>query len=201
MQKKTVAIMVLAAVLAGTYAVKPVWFYRIYNIINPPDMDSQYDKTRIYKTPDKDWYKELIDQYRENFANDWADLDEDNASLKEDIKEMSQNNKYGYLVRDLDYDGVDEFFIGIIDDEKETRFIGMYSWHFDFGVWGGCNWNDAKSGYYTYICEDNIIRDDSLVFVKKHPEYRKYHGEDNLYHIIATEPVPTPQKFELTPLN
>lgn len=197
MQKKPLAILALVAVLVGAYVINPIWFYRIYNVINPPDPTDPADMRRLNRVPPKDWYNTAIDYYKEGYDTNWAN-ERGDMNVSEEMKD--ENNKFGYLIRDLDGDGVEELLIGIIDDKPETRFTDLYIWHFDFGARRTFN---AGSGYYMYLCEDNIIRYDSWRGKNTADiQYMKYNGEDNSMSVPENlSPEPTPQKIELTPLN
>ena len=189
-----VVFLLLGAILGGTYAAKPV-FYRIYNIINPPDpTDEVDDMRRVYKVPPKDWYDETIKYYKEGYATNWAN-ERGDLPFSEEMKD--EKNTFGYLIRDLDGDGVEELMIGLIDDKPETRFTEIYIWHFDMGA--RRTWSTGD-GHYMYLCEDNIVRCDSWKGSEV-SEYMKYNGENNAMTYVQVSPEPTPQKIELTPFK
>lgn len=103
----------------------------------------------------KDWYRETIEFYEEGLASGWAN-EKQNLPINDEQKDP--NNKFGYLLRDLDGDGADELLIGLIDDSEETKFTDIYIWHSDIGSFRIMS---AGEGYYMYLCPDNVIREDS----------------------------------------
>ena len=167
--------------------------YRILNILDPPDPNDPNDRARIAKVVPKDWYEETIKYYTDgfssNFANERSDL-----TFSDEMKD--ENNKFGYLLRDLDDDGDYELLIGIIDDSAETKFTDLYIWHTDFGARRMFSTGD---GYYMYLCENNIIREDSWYGSQTEVRYMKFNGENNSMAVLET--TATPQKVELTPFN
>ena len=167
--------------------------YRILNILDPPDPNDPDDRARIAKVVPDDWYEETLKYYKDGFSSKFSNERSD-LSISDEMKD--ENNKFGYLLRDLDDDGDDELLIGIIDDSAETKFTDLYIWHTDFGARRTFS---KGEGYYMYLCEDNIIREDSWRSSETEGRYMKFNGKDNAMTILDT--TATPQKFELTPFN
>jgi hypothetical protein len=195
MQKKSIgAICALAAVvLAGTFALKPAWFYRIYNTVNPPDPANETEARRLYKYPPKNWYNDTIEYYKEGYATNWAN-ERDDLPFSDEMKDGK--NTFGYLIRDLDGDGVEELMIGM-DDKPQTRFTEIYIWNFNMGarrIWFTGN------GNYLYLCDNNIVRTDSWNGIEE-TQFMEYSSEDNAMRIVQVSPEPTPDKIELTPFK
>ncbi len=139
----------------------------------------------------KDWYKETIEFYEEGFASGWAN-EKENLQINDEQKDP--NNRFGYLLRDLDGDGADELLIGLIDDSEETKFTDIYIWHSDIGSFRIIS---AGEGYYVYLCPDNVIREDSWYGSKTKINYMTYVSKDNAF--LHVEAGGKPEKFELIP--
>ena len=144
------------------------------------------------KAPD-DWYAELLQYYKDGFADGWQH-EKDDFVICDDMKDPK--NKFGYLLKDLDGDGTDEMLIGIIDDSKETRFTDICIWHWDFGANRSFYTGD---GYYFYLCDNGLIKEESWRGSETEIRYMKYDGSENSFPIVDT--TGTPGKYELTPLN
>ena len=144
------------------------------------------------KAPDE-WYAELLQYYKDGFADEWKH-EKDDFVILDDMKDPK--NKFGYLMKDLDGDGNDELLIGIIDDSKETKFTDICIWHWDFGANRSMFTGD---GYYYYICDNGLIKEECWRGSETEIRYMKYDGAENSFPIVDTEG--TPAKFELTPLN
>lgn len=168
--------------------------YKVLNTLDPPDPDDPNDRYRLYKVVPDNWYEETLKYYNEGYSGDFANERSD-LPFSDEMKD--KNNKFGYLLRDLDGDGDDELLIGFADDEKETRFTELYIWHTDFGA---MRMFSCGGGSYMYLCEDNLIRDDSLVEYEGKPRYMKFNGENNSMTIL-NDVTGTPQKVELTPFG
>lgn len=99
------------------------------------------------------WFDDTLNYYVYGVSTNWED-DELYGDLPEEMKDPA--NRFGYYLADLNDDGTKELFIGYVDDEPETRFLYLYYYHPDFGVksWSGIE------GYYLYLCDGNIIRND-----------------------------------------
>ena len=137
-----------------------------------------------------DWYNETLEYYREGFSSDWANERED-LFIHDEMKDP--NNKFGYLLRDLNGDGADELLIGIIDDSEETKFTDLFIWHSDFGAFRSLN---CGEGYYMYICDDNVIKMDSWYGSETKIDYMVYEPEGDAFLIV--DGGSNPGHFELT---
>ena len=145
----------------------------------------------LRKKAPKKWYEGNINYYKEGVKDKWAHVDSD-YYVPEDYKK----EKLGYLLKDLDGDGTDELFIGIIDDSSETKFTDIIIYHNDFGPTRSfC----TGEGYYIYICDNNIVRQDSWLGSETETRYMKYNSDENSWPIIDTKS--TARKFELTPFE
>ena len=138
----------------------------------------------------KDWYNETLDYYSEGFSSDWANEDP-KLYISDEMKDP--DNTFGYLLRDLNGDGVDELLIGIIDDSEETKFTDLYIWHSDLGVIRSLN---CGEGYYMYLCDDDVIKMDSWYGSQTKIDYLKYDPEGNQFMYV--DGGSNPGHFELT---
>ncbi len=138
----------------------------------------------------ENWYEETIDFYREGFATDWKNAPA-NYTICDEQKD--KNNKFGYLLKDLDGDGINELFIGIIDDSSETKFTDLIIYHNDFGPHRSFA---AGNEYYLYICDGSTIRNDYWYGSETRSQYMKYDSENNSFPEV--DGGSKPQKIELT---
>ena len=83
--------------------------------------------------------------------------------------------------------------IGIIDDKDVTRFTDILIWHRDIGAFRIMS---AGEGYYLYLCDSDLIREDSWYGSETKTQYMRYDSKDNSFLIVNEEG--KPQKFELT---
>ena len=141
------------------------------------------------KAPD-DWYKETLQYYSEGFSGGWKNERSD-LYIGDEMKD--EKNKFGYLLKDLDGDGTKELLIGCMDDAAETRFTDIFIYHSDYGAFRIIH---AGDGYYLYLCEDNIVREDSWYGSQTKTSYMKYLPKNNSFLIIDKEA--SPKKFTLT---
>ena len=140
-----------------------------------------------------DWATENINYYKVGFKDQWKHEDAD-YNICPEMKDP--NNKFGYLLVDLDGDGGDELLIGIIDDAKETKFCDLIIYHKDFGPTRSFACGDE---YYFYLCAGNVIKMESWRGSETEISYMKYDSSENSFPIIESDAMP--KKFELTPLN
>ena len=136
------------------------------------------------------WYAETVEYYESGFESDWKN-ERVNLFVSDEMKE--DDEKFGYLLNDLDGDGTFELLIGIMDDAPETKFIDVYIWHKDKGSFRIIHSGD---GYYTYLCEDGILRNDSWYGSEVKTEYLKFIPENNSF--LKLNETAAPQKWELT---
>ena len=140
----------------------------------------------------KDWYKSALEYYSNGIKNGFT---EENRKLfvSDDLKDPY--NTPGYLLTDLDGDGVDEMLIGLISDGSYTKFTNVVVYHSDLGPYcllGGGN------GYYIYLCAGNVLRVDSWYGSETKSEYMKWNSKDNAFNVIDGEGKYMPMKWELT---
>ena len=145
------------------------------------------------KEQDKNWYLGTLNYYTEGFQTGWKNETSD-FNISDEMKD--KNNKFGYLLKDLDGDGIDEFLVGIIDDSAETKFTDIVILHRDFGPFRSFS---TGEGYYMYLCDDNVIRMDSWYGSQTETRYMEYNSEENSFPIV--DGGSKPQKCELTPFE
>jgi hypothetical protein len=138
----------------------------------------------------EEWYKETLKYYSEGFADGWK-AEKDTLFVADEMKDT--NNRFGYLLKDLDGDGADEVLIGFMDDENETRFIDVFVWHSDIGAFRILH---AGDGYYIYLCENNILRVDKWYGSKTLTDYMKYQPGNNSF--LKVNETAAPLKCGLT---
>ena len=136
------------------------------------------------------WYDETLAYYEEGFRSGWKNETED-MYISDELKDESI--EFGYLLKDLDGDGADELLIGIIDDSDETKFTDICIWHRDFGAFRVMS---TGEGYYMYLCDSNIIREDSWYGSQTKTRYMRYESKDNSFEIV--DGAGKPLKVELT---
>lgn len=132
------------------------------------------------------WYEDSVEYYKQGFANGWEGNDTCN-------QEYFTDSRFGYLLQDLDGDGAEELLIGIIDDAPETKFTDIVIWHRDFGAMRVLSTGD---GYYMYLCDDNVIKEDSWYGSQTKTQYMVYDSKENAFPIVDGGGMP--KKFELT---
>ncbi len=136
------------------------------------------------------WYEPTLDYYKEGFESGWANEDP-KLFISDEMKDTG--NSFGYLLKDLDGDGLNELLIGIKDDSDETKFTDVYIYHSDLGPYRVLS---GGEGYYIYLCDDNVIRMDSWYGSETEIKYMSYDSNDNAFLIIDSGS--KPGKYELT---
>ena len=134
----------------------------------------------------QNWYEGTLEYYKQGFENGWKNDDSVNS-------EYFTDSRFGYLLQDLDGDGADELLIGIIDDAPETKFTDIIIWHRDFGPMKVFSVGD---GYYMYLCDGNVIKEDMWYGSETKVQYMVYDSKDNSFPIVDGGGIP--KKFELT---
>ena len=124
------------------------------------------------------WYEGTINYYKEGFANGWKN-EEPDYYITDEMKD--KNNKFGYLLRDLDGDGINEVLIGLIDGSSETKFTDIIILHKDFGPYRSFS---CGEGYYIYLYDDNVIRCDKWYGSETQTDYMKYDSKNNSFPIV-----------------
>jgi len=150
--------------------------------------------TGCVRTP-KDWYKSALEYYGNGIRNGFTEENQ-NLYVSEELKNPSY--KKGYLLRDLDNDGVDELLIGFIDDGAYTRFTNVVV--FQTGV-GSFSKLSGGNGYYIHLCASNVLRVDSWYGSKTEMRYMTYNSKNASFQIVDGEGKYMPMKWELTPFE
>lgn len=140
----------------------------------------------------EEWYLDTLEYYRTGFQTGWSN-EKSNLYISDEMK--NKDNKFGYLLKDLDGDGTMELLIGIDDGTSETKFTDIYILHRDFGPYRSFTTSD---GYYMYLCDDNVIKSDSWYGSETKTDYMKYDGKENSFPIV--DGGSKPRKYDLTPL-
>jgi len=137
----------------------------------------------------KDWYKDTLKYYEEGFGSDWK-TERSDLRVCDEMKDKKY--KFGYLIIDLDNDGTDELLLGFNEDGV-TKFTDLYIWHSDIGAF-----RIVSSGYeyYMYLCDDNIIREDSWYGSNTKTRYYKFISKDNA--LLNVDSGSLPRECELT---
>ena len=139
-----------------------------------------------------EWYKGALAYYGEGVKNGFAKEDRQ-LVVAGDLKDKS--NKCGYLLKDLDGDGVEELLIGLIDNGIETRFTSVVVRHRDLGPY--CLLS-AGGGNYIYLCADNVLKMDSTFGSSGKNDYLKWNSRSNSFSKVEGEGKYLPLKWELT---
>ncbi|MBR4947747.1 MAG: hypothetical protein IKZ29_04220 [Clostridiales bacterium] len=143
----------------------------------------------------KNWYLEALDYYGNGVKNGFYDEDEyPNYKVSGDLKNKS--NKVGYLLYDLDGDGVNELLIGLIDNGAKTKFTSIVIYHSDLGPY--CVFSGANGDYF-YLCSNGIIKQEITSFRTNVPElYYQFDSETNSFTRIEGDGKYFPMLWELT---
>ena len=156
-----------------------------------PGMTGCTRKSRL-----KDWYNVSLDVYREGLKTNWANEEEyKSLNIADDLKGNDPNKKIGYLLVDLDNDGVDELLVGFNDGSTATKFTDVLVWHSDFGAYkllGG------GSGYYIYLCAGNVLAVDSWYGSQTERTFMTWNSKTNSFPHVDGEGKYLPMKWDLT---
>ena len=144
----------------------------------------------------KNWYKEVLAYYTEGVNTGWTN---ENTSLNvypsKDMKKKDPNKKFGYLLVDLDKDGVKELLIGFNDGSNATKFTDVIVYHSDLGPYkllGG------DEGYYIYLCANNVLANDSWYGVETKRDFMVWESKSNSFPYVDGEGKYLPKKWDLT---
>ena len=140
------------------------------------------------KKQKNEWYKGALEYYGEGIRNGFTENDRQ-LNVAEDLRDKSK--KCGYLLKDLDGDGVDELLLGLIENGIDTKFTSVVVRHRDFGAY--CLLS-AGGGNYIYLCADNVLRMDSY----RGSEYMTWSPKTNSVSKVDGEGKYLPLKWELT---
>lgn len=107
--------------------------------------------------PSKNWYEQTIQNYKTGFSQNWSSgKDPFNNYVCDSY--LDKNITYGYIVMDLNKDGIDELLIGIVDeDATKTVITDIIANKKDIGVYNLYNVGDYGE---LYILSDGRIRHD-----------------------------------------
>ena len=143
----------------------------------------------------KNWYLGALDYYGNGVKNGFYDEDEyPNFKVSSDLKDKSK--KAGYLVYDLDGDGVDELLIGLIDSSAKTKFTSIVIYHSDLGPY--CVFSGANGDYF-YLCANGVIKQEITSFRTNVPElYYQFDSKNNSFTQIEGDGKYFPMLWELT---
>ncbi|MBR3246964.1 MAG: hypothetical protein IKG03_01030 [Clostridiales bacterium] len=148
------------------------------------------------KIKPKNWYKQTLDYYGEGIRTNWVNEDPSlDLNIAKDLKSYEPNKEIGYLLTDLDGDGVDELLIGFNDGSNTTKFTDLIVWHSDLGAYkllGG------GEGYYIYLCASNVIAVDSWYGSQTERTFMQWNSKTNSFPVIEGEGKYLPKKWELT---
>lgn len=146
--------------------------------------------------PKKDWYKQTLDYYSEGFRTGWANEDpSSDLYIADDLKNYDPDKEYGYLLVDLDGDGIKELLIGFNDGSTATKFTDVIVWRFGSGANKSLGGNN---GYYVYLCAGNVLAEDSWYGSQTERKFMKWNSETGFFNVIDGEGKYLPMKWELT---
>ncbi len=142
----------------------------------------------------KKWYEETLNYYSDGIKNGFKQ-EYNNLYVPEDLRDSTK--KKGYLLIDLDKDGVNELLIGLIDDNSCTNFTNVIVCHTDLGPYSLLT---GSSSNYIHLCYDNVIEMDSGIEYNK-PTFMRWNQKSNSFTVIDGEGKFLPTKWELTPFE
>ena len=143
----------------------------------------------------KKWYEETLNYYSDGIKNGFKQ-EYNNLPVPDDLKDSSK--KKGYLLVDLDKDGVNELLIGLIDDGAETNFTNVIVCHSDLGPYSLLT---GSSNNYIHLCYDNVIEMKGAGEHYNMPTFMRWNQKSNSFTVIDGEGKFLPTKWELTPFE
>lgn len=144
----------------------------------------------------KDWYVDALNYYRDGVRSGFSD-EPANFKVSSDLKVKTNNP--GYMLYDLDGDGVDELLIGLIDNSAKTKFTSIVIYHSDLGPY--CVFSGANGDYF-YLCANGIIKQEITSVRTNTPElYYKFDSKNNSFTRIEGDGKYIPMKWDLTPFK
>lgn len=119
--------------------------------------DAAENVAKHLSKPPKNWYEETLNYYVYGAETGWKD-----DSLYGDLPEEMKNpdNHAGYYLADLNDDGTKELMIGYNDGGEATKFFKIYIYHPDLENHVYCSFSTNGEGYYIYLCDGNVVRND-----------------------------------------
>lgn len=102
------------------------------------------------------WYAEPLTFYKNAIYKDGPDYNKDHQySVAPELKDP--DNEVGYLIKDLDGDGIEELLIGFNDGSNCTKFTDVIVFYPDLDI-GAFKLLGGTGGSYIYLCgADNVI--------------------------------------------
>ena len=144
------------------------------------------------KQANKEWYKGVLEYYGNGVKNGFT---EKHSNLQVPSELEDKNNKCGYLLKDLDGDGIDELLIGLIDDSSQTKFTNVIVRHSSLGPY--CLLS-GSGGHYIYLCYDNVIYMKNQFVTADYTDYMVWQSKSNSFQHIEGEGKYLPMKWDLT---
>ncbi len=144
------------------------------------------------KSITKEWYKGALQYYGDGIKNGFTEKHGD-LQVPKELEDKSF--KCGYLLKDLDGDGVDELLVGIMDNASETKFTNVVVRHSDLGPYCLLGGSD---GHYIYLCNDNVIYMKNEFVTADYTDYLRWQPKSNSFLHIEGEGKYLPMKWELT---
>ena len=143
----------------------------------------------------KNWYKEVLDYYSEGVQTGWTNEKTSlNVYPSGDMKKKDPSKKFGYLLVDLDKDGVDELLIGFNDGSTATKFTDVIVYHSDLGPYKLLGGDD---GYYIYLCSNNVLAVDSWYGSQTNRDFMTWDSKTNSFPHVDGEGKYLPKKWDL----
>ncbi len=144
------------------------------------------------------WYVETLAFYRKAIYEDGPEYDKDHSyNVAPELK--NPNNEVGYLLKDLDGDGVEELLIGFNDGSNETKFTDVIVLYPDKDI-GALKLLGGTGGSYIYLCgADNVIcMEDNFDITDTSRTFMQYQGGNiGNFSVIDGEGKYLPAAWEL----
>jgi len=145
----------------------------------------------------KDWYTEALNYYRDGVRSGFGLSEPENFKVSDDLK--IKTNNPGYMLYDLDGDGVEELLIGLIDNSAKTKFTSIVVYHTEKGPY--CMFSGGNGDYY-YLCADGVIKQEITSFRTNTPElFYRFDPKSNSFTRIEGDGKYIPLKWDLTPFK
>lgn len=139
----------------------------------------------------KKWYLDALEYYSGGTKSGFM-YESRQLTVPAELK--NKQLKCGYLLHDLDGDGVEELLIGLIDDAPYTKFTNVIVNHSDLGAY--CLLS-GTNGYYIYLCSQDVLRVDTYGGLEAEKKYMKFESRRNAFAQVDGEGKYLPQKWDL----